>query len=339
MMNNQSPITNNRLNWGIISTAHINRRLIPQLKISARSNLLAVASRSAETARAYAAEWDIPQAFGSYEALLASPEIDAVYISLPHSMHAEWTVKAAAAGKHILCEKPFALTVADVDRMTAAARVNGVQLMEAFMYRTTPLMAKLQSLIAEGLIGRVKLVRAKFSFILKDEKNIRLQKELGGGSLWDVGVYPVSFAQAIAGSAPAEVMAWQQVNQNGVEVVLTGQMRYPNGMLAQIDSGFALPFRIGAEIVGDAGVLYLPVPWFPGLDGRDSVIIHISPDDTETRIEVEPKDPYLCEIEAMEAAIFDGAPLPVMPEESRNHVRTIVALYESAETGKVIQLA
>ncbi len=332
-------MTNNQiLNWGIISTANINRRSIPQLKISARSTLRAVASRNLPHARAYAAEWDIPQAFGSYDALLASPEIDAVYISLPHSMHAEWTVKAAAAGKHILCEKPFALTVADVDRMADAARANGVQLMEAFMYRTTPLMAKLQSLIAGGLIGQVKLVRAKFSFTLEDEKNIRLQKELGGGSTWDAGVYPVSFCQAIAGSAPAEVMAWQQLNQSGVEVMLTGQMRYPNGMLAQIDSGFALPFRLGAEVVGENGVLYVPVPWFPGLDGRESVIIHIAPDDTETRIEVEPKDPYLCEIEAMEAAIFDGAPLPVTLEESRNHVRTIVALYESAKTENVVQL-
>jgi len=135
------------------------------------------------------------------------------------------------------------------------------------------------------------------------------------------------------------VMAWQQVNQNGVEVVLTGQMRYPDGMLAQIDSGFALPFRLGAEVVGEKGVLYVPVPWFPGLDGRESVIIHIAPDDTETRIEVAPKDPYLCEVEAMEAAIFDGAPLPVTLEESRRHVQTIVALYESADMGKVVQLA
>ncbi len=326
------------LNWGIISTARINRRVIPQLKIAARSNLRAVASRTTESAQVYAAEWRIPQAFGSYDALLASPEIDVVYISLPHSLHAEWAVKAAEAGKHILCEKPLALTVADVDRMTAAARANGVVLMEAFMYRTHPLMAKLKTLIADGLIGQVKLVRAKFSFTLEDDSNIRLKKELGGGSLWDVGCYPVSFCQAIAGSAPAEVMAWQQLNQNGVEVVLTGQMHFPNGMLAQIDSGFALPFRIGAEVVGENGILYVPVPWFPGLDGRESVIIHIAPDDTETRIEIMPKDPYLCEVEAMEAAIFDDAPLPVTPAESRWHVQTIVALYESANTGKVVSI-
>lgn len=335
---NHSSTTHRQLNWGIISTARINRRVIPQLKIAARSNLRAVASRTAESAQAYAAKWHIPQTFGSYEALLAAPEIDTVYISLPHSLHTEWAVKAAEAGKHILCEKPLALTVADVDRMTAAARANGVVLMEAFMYRTHPLMAKLTSLIANGLIGRVKLVRAKFSFTLEDESNIRLKKELGGGSLWDVGCYPVSFCQAIAGAAPVEVMAWQQVNQNGVEVVLTGQMRYPNGMLAQIDSGFALPFRLGAEVVGDKGVLYVPVPWFPGLDGQESAIIHIAPNDTETRIEITPKDPYLCEIEAMEAAIFDDAPLPVTPEESRRHVQTIVALYESAAENRVVQL-
>ncbi len=333
-------MTNNKiLNWGIISTARINRRVIPALKDATRSNLLAVASRDLPAAQSFAAEWGIPQAFGSYDEMLASPEIDAVYIPLPNHLHAEWSIKAATAGKHILCEKPLALTVSDVNRMTDAARANGVVLMEAFMYRTHPIIAKLKSLIAEGLIGKVKIVRAKFSFTLSDDNNVRLKKEMGGGSLWDVGCYPVSFAQAISESAPAEVMGWQRLNHNGVEVGFSGQMRYESGIIAQIDSGFDIPFRIGAEIVGDKGILYLPVPWLPGVDGKASVIIHIAPDDTETHIDIDPKSPYLCELEAMEAAILDGANLPYTLADSRQNVATIVALYESAGKNQIVKLA
>jgi len=332
-------MSNNKpLNWGIVSTANINRRVIPALNAATRSNLLAVASRSLPAAQSFAAKWNISQTFDSYEALLAAPEINAVYIPLPNHLHAEWSIKAAEAGKHILCEKPLALRVADVNRMADATRANGVVLMEAFMYRTHPIMSKLKSLIAEGLIGQVKLVRAKFSFTLSDDNNVRLKKDMGGGSLWDVGCYPVSFSQAISESAPVEVMAWQRLNHNGVEVGFSGQMRYADGIIAQIDSGFDIPFRIGAEIVGDKGILYLPVPWLPGVDGKASVIIHIAPDDTETRIEIEPKDPYLCEVEAMEAAILDGKALPYTLADSRQNVATIVALYESAATGKVVRL-
>lgn len=333
-------MTNNQiLNWGIVSTARINRRVIPALKDATRSNLHTIASRNLSAAQSFAAEWDIPHALGSYDDLLATPEIDALYIPLPNHLHAEWSIKAAEAGKHILCEKPLALTVADVNRMTDAARANGVVLMEAFMYRAHPIIAKLKSLIAEGLIGDVKLVRAKFSFPLSDDNNVRLKKNMGGGSLWDVGCYPVSFAQAISEATPAEVIGWQRLNHNDIEVGFSGQMRYDSGIVAQIDSGFDIPFRIGAEIVGDKGILYLPIPWIPGVDGKDSVIIHIAPDDTETRIEIDPKSPYLCEVEAMESAILDGKALPYTLADSRQNVATIVALYKSAETGKIIHLA
>lgn len=325
------------LTWGILSTARINRRLIPPLGQAKRSTLKAVASRNLDSAQEFAQTWGVPQAVGSYEALLADPDIDAVYIPLPNSLHREWVIKAARAGKHILCEKPLAMTVADVDAMAQAAQENGVVLLEAFMYRMHPQLAALKQHIADGLIGEVRMVKASFSFTLTDERNIRLRKSLGGGSLWDVGCYPISFAQAIAGSDPVEVAGWARVNQNGVETGFAGQMRYPNGIIAHIDSGFDMPFRKGAEVIGSTGVLRLPNPWIPDVANRGSGIIHTAADDTETRIATPEKDPYLCEVEALEAAALDGAVPPYTLTESRGNVATINALYQSAASGTIVK--
>lgn len=327
-----------KLNWGILSTARITRRVIPPIHQAERSQAIAVASRNQASAQAFAQKWDIPHAFGSYDELLESPDIDAVYIPLPNSLHCEWVIKAAQARKHILCEKPLALTVDDVDRMREAAETNNVVLLEAFMYRMHPQLATLKSLINNGLIGEVQLVRAKFSFTLTDPTNIRLQKALGGGSLWDVGCYPVSFAQAIADSDPEEAFGWQKRNEQGAETMFVGQLNYANGLIAQFDSSFALPFRSGAEVIGETGTIYVPVPWIPDVDGKHGGLIHIAADDTETRIETEEKDPYLCEVEAVEKAALDGiAPLYTL-KHSRGNVATINALYQSAELGLPVKL-
>lgn len=238
-----------KLNWGIISTARINRRLIPPIKQAERSKLMAVASRDVDKARAYADEWSIPLSFGSYEAMLAAPEINAVYISLPNTMHHEWTLKAAEAGKHILCEKPLAMTVKEVDEMVAAAKANDVVLMEAFMYQTHPQLAKLKAVLKEGLIGQVQLIKAHFSFTLNaGAQNIRLNNDLGGGAVWDVGCYPISFCQAVAGEPPTNVFAFQQLGETGVDVVFAAQLKFGSGPIAQIDCGFRLPYRAGAEV-------------------------------------------------------------------------------------------
>ena len=215
-----------KLKWGVLSTAGINRAIIPPIKKANRSELVAVASRELSKARAFAGKWHIPRAYGAYEALLADPDISAVYIPLPNALHCEWAIKAAQAGKHILCEKPLALSLADVDAMTRAADEHHVVLVEAFMYRMHPQAARLQALIAQGTLGAVKLIKAWFSFTLKDERNIRLIKEMGGGSLWDVGCYPVSFFQAIAGADPVEVMGWQRLYTNGVENGFAGQLAF-----------------------------------------------------------------------------------------------------------------
>ena len=178
------------LRWGLISTANINNQLIKPLQESHNHQLVAVASRDPAKAQAYAAEKHISKAYGSYEALLADPDIDIVYNPLPNHLHAEWTIKACQAGKHVLSEKPFALTLDEVDAMQAAARQAGVVIQEAFMYRHHPQTLKAKEMIDQGLIGNVKLMRGIFTFLLNDPKNVRLVPEWGGGSLWDVGVYP-----------------------------------------------------------------------------------------------------------------------------------------------------
>ena len=193
------------LRWGILGTARINRMLIPPLKASPDNRLVAVASRELARGEEYAREWGIGRVHGSYEALLADPEIDAVYIPLPNHLHAEWTIKAARAGKHVLCEKPLALTVADVDAMVSACREAGVVLAEAFMYRHHPQTLKVKQLLDEGAIGTLRYLRGAFTFELSRPNDVRLRPEWGGGCLWDVGCYPVSFARHLVGQEPLEV--------------------------------------------------------------------------------------------------------------------------------------
>jgi xylose dehydrogenase (NAD/NADP) len=207
-------MTTDCLRWGLLSTAHINRRLIPALRAAERAELVAVASRSQARADAYAAEWGIPRAHGSYAALLDDPEIDAVYISLPNRLHAEWTVRAAQAGKHVLCEKPLAQAVTEVDQIMAAARSAGVVVIEAVMSLHHPLLHKARHLVRQGAVGQVRLVRGAFSFFLDRPNDVRWQPPLGGGSLWDVGSYPVSFIRWIAGD-PEQVFGWQTLAESG----------------------------------------------------------------------------------------------------------------------------
>ena len=178
--------------WGILSTADINRKVIPGAHASDKVELVAVGSRDRARAEAYAREWEIPRAYGSYEELLGDPEIEAIYISVPNTMHAEWSIKAVEAGKHVLCEKPFTRHPEEVDAAFDAAQRNDRLLSEAFMYRHNPQTAKLSELVRDGAIGELRLVRSAFSYALYDESNIRLRTDVEGGALMDVGCYNVS---------------------------------------------------------------------------------------------------------------------------------------------------
>src|SRR5512138_3775105 len=256
-------MANKILNWGLLSTARINRALIPPLQVSKRNHLLAVASRTQEAAEDYAREQKISRAYGSYEALLADPEIDVIYNPLPNHLHAEWTIKAVEAGKHVLCEKPLALSVEEVDAMQSAARQHGRVVAEAFMYRHHPQTLKAQELVKNGAIGTLKLIRGAFSFMLTHQGDVRLDPAMGGGSIWDVGCYPISYTRTVVGSNPLEVFGWQVTGPTGIDETFAGQMRFENNVLAQFDSSFVIPFRAFMEIVGSEGTLNIPNPFKP----------------------------------------------------------------------------
>lgn len=324
--------------WGLLSTAHINRRLIPAIRASERGELVAVASRDQATADAYADKWDIPQRFGSYEAMLASGQIDAIYISLPNHMHAKWTIRALEHGIHVLCEKPFALTLEEVDRMIDASRRTGRVLAEAFMYRHHPQMKIMGEWVHSGRIGEVALVRGMFNFNLTDRPNIRLMPETGGGALWDIGVYPVSFAQYIMGGPPTRVAGEQWLGETGVDEVFSGQMFYANGAVAQIACSFRTPFHTSAEIIGTQGHLTLNRPFIFGNDGAPRQLLFHPPDGAPQPIPVPDRELYIGEVEDMHAAILDGAPTYLTLAETRNHVRTVLTLYEAARTNSIVAL-
>jgi predicted dehydrogenase len=328
MVVNQKPGT--PLKWGLISTARINRALIKPLRSSERNELVAVASRTQASADRYAAEWDIPRAFGSYQAMLDDPGIDVVYNSLPNSLHTEWTVKALEAGKQVLCEKPLATSLQDVDAMMAAAEKTGCYLTEAFMYRHHPQTVKVKQMVAEGAVGRVQVIKGEFTFNIDSEENVRLFPELGGGSIWDVGCYPISYTRYIIGSEPEEVFGWQVKGEKGVDEVFSGQMRFPGGELAQFDSGFRSPYRSRIEIVGSEGALVVPHPFNPGFD----VDVRLWDGDKWETFQMPDQELYIGEVEDLADAILLGNSPLISLHHSRENVKTILSLLRSAESGK-----
>jgi predicted dehydrogenase len=322
------------LNWGLLSTARINRALIPPLQVSRRNKLLAVASRSQATADAYAREKKIPRAYGSYEALLADPEIDVIYNPLPNHLHAEWTIKAVQAGKHVLCEKPLALSVAEVDAIIAAARQHGRVVAEAFMYRHHPQTLKVQEIVQSGSLGTLKLIRGSFTFVLTREGDVRLKPEWGGGSIWDVGCYPISYARNVVGGEPLEVFGWQVTGPTGIDETFVGQMRFGSGVIAQFDSSFVIPFHAFMEIVGSEGTLNIPHPFKPGIAEK----IYLTRDDRTETLTVKGGELYSGEVEDMADAILLGRAPRVTLEDSRANVAAIAAFLESARTGRPVRL-
>jgi predicted dehydrogenase len=329
--------------WGLLSTANINRKLIPAIRESARGGLVAVASRSIEKAREYASEWKIPLAFGSYEEMLSSGEIDAVYIGLPNHLHAEWSIKSLLAGVHVLCEKPFTTSLDSVDRMIAASHKSGCALAEAFMYRHHPQTKLISQLIHDGKLGEISLIRGTFNFKLGDKGrkpdslNVRMVPEYGGGCLWDVGIYPLSYAQFLMGSPPDWVFGSQVLGPTGIDEVFAGQMGYKTAgggeVLAQISSSFNTPFHTFMEIIGTEGKLHITRP-FTDLN-RNAQISLTDQKGKIQKIRVPKKSLYIGEVEDIQAAILEKNNPLISLEESKNHVRTALALYQSAQTGNV----
>ncbi|HAV77089.1 MAG TPA: oxidoreductase [Anaerolineae bacterium] len=325
---------NNILNWGLLSTAKINRALIPSLRASKRSHLIAVGSRSQETAEAYAKDKKIKRAHGSYQALISDPEIDVIYNSLPNHLHAEWTIKAVEAGKHVLCEKPIALNVEEVDAIKAAAQKHGRVVAEAFMYRHHPQTMKVQEIVKSGSLGDLKLIRGSFSFILSREGDVRLNPEWGGGSIWDVGCYPISYARTVVGESPIEVFGWQVTGRTGIDDTFIGQMRFKDDVQAQFDSSFVIPFHSFMEVVGSNATLSIPKPFKPGVNER----LFLTRDNKTETIKIKGQELYIGEVEDMTDAILYAREPLISLDDSRENVAVIAAFIESARIGKPIQL-
>jgi xylose dehydrogenase (NAD/NADP) len=314
------------IRWGVLGTSHINEKLLRGARLSEATDVVAIASRSAAKAEAFAAANGIPHAYAAYEALLADPEIEAVYIPLPNLLHHAWTLKAIEAGKHVLCEKPYTRRPAEVDEAWDAAEAAGVVLMEAFMWRHTPQAARLVELASE--LGELVHVRSTFSFPLDDDANIRVDPNLDGGSLMDVGCYCVSASRLLAGEEPDLVFGQQLATPEGVDHRFTGFLHFPSGLVATFHSGFD-SFSETLEVTGRGGTVYLPDPWHSTrgvlyLDGEEQT--------------VEARNPYACELDDMAAAIRGQKAPRLGRDDAMGQARTIDALYRSAGSGVPVTL-
>jgi xylose dehydrogenase (NAD/NADP) len=312
------------LRLGLLSTARINRRIVPPARESELVEVVAVASRDGGRASAYAEQNGIARAHEGYEALLADPEVDAVYIPLPNSLHVEWTKCALEAGKHVLCEKPLTDEPDDAEALFELAERKGLFLAEAFMYRHNPQTRRVEELVREGAIGRLQLVRTSFSFPVEGAENIRLDPALDGGSLLDLGTYCVSGARLLAGE-PESVLGRQVVGPTGVDDLFTGSLVFPEGVHAVFDCGLRMPNRATLEAVGTEGSLFVDDPWLcrrPGIELRRG--------DELERISVEPADSYRLELDDFARAVAgEGEPL-LGREDAVAQARVLSALRRSA---------
>ncbi|MGH3026367.1 MAG: Gfo/Idh/MocA family protein, partial [Gaiellaceae bacterium] len=281
-----------------------------------------------DRAQRAARELGLPKAYGSYEELLADPEIDAVYIPLPNHLHVPWSIKSLEAGKHVLCEKPIALSSVDAEQLIAAGRRHPrLKLMEAFMYRHNPQTKRAKELVEQGAIGELRLVRSTFSYSLYDEENIRLHPELDGGALMDVGCYCVSGSRLLAGE-PTAVGGQAWIGPSGTDWVFTGLMQFPGDVLATFDCGTAMPNRDELEAVGSEGSLFLDDPWH-----CTTPVIELRRDGEVERIEAPYADSYRLEMENLSAAIRGEGELLLGRDDAMGQARVLEALHDDARRG------
>ena len=316
--------------WGIVSTADINRKVIPGAKESPKVELMAVASRTQDRAAEYATEWGIERAYGSYEELLEDPDIEALYISLPNTMHVEWSIRALEAGKHVLCEKPLSRHPDDVAAAFNVADRTGRLLTEAFMYRHNPQTKRLKELVDGGAVGELRLIRSAFSYSLYDEDNIRLRTDVEGGALMDVGCYNVSGSRLLGGE-PERVFGEAWFGPSGTDWVFTGTMRFPNDVIALFDCGTAMPNRDELEAIGSEGSLFLDDPWH-----CNNPVIEVRREDGIERIGLEREDSYRLELENLSDAIRGEGELLLGRDDAMGQAQVLAALHESATFSKPV---
>lgn len=313
-----------KVRWGVLGYAKIAReQLIPAIKRSKNSEFYAIASRDSAKLKECTDKFGVVKTYIGYDSLIEDPNVEAVYIPLPNAMHKEWVLKAAKAGKHVLCEKPLALNAHECSQMISYCESQNVKFMEAFMYRYTERTKKVIEVLRSGVLGEIKFINSHFRFLLTNSASIKLKPELGGGSLYDVGCYPINFTSMVAdyvegagvvGSALPEKVAATYTMQEGVDVLFSGTLKYKSGLVASINSGFNAQKRVYSEIIGTRGSLEIPETFF---DTNDPMYLTIGED--KTMIPVASSDRYCWEVEDFASSIRTGSePLFSLKETHRN---------------------
>ena len=323
-----------KIRYGVLSTAQIARNQhIPSTQKSSNSEIIAISSRDEGRALAVASDLNIPRAYGSYEAILKDSDVDAVINPLPNSLHCEWTIKAAEAGKHILCEKPLAVTVEEAQRMIDAARANEVLLMEGFTHRFNPLMSFIRATIEAGAIGDIRFVRSELTYTLQDwENDARAKAHLAGGSLFDAGCYAVNTVRFLMGTEPVSVQAVEHIREtHQVDTRFIGLLKFPGGRLATITAGMESPFRFSCEVIGSKGSLITE-----NLFRGDR--LQVTTDKGEWIEEFEVLDRFQAQIEHFSDCILQSRQPAFPPEDGRNNVAVLIALKQAAQEGKAVKV-
>ena len=325
------------LRWGILGTGNIARQFVAGQAAGSRNVLSAVGSRTPQAAEQFAATHRIPRAYGSYEALVADAQIDAVYVSLPNSMHHEWTVRSLRAGKHVLCEKPFAASAPQAEEMFDVADRQGRVLVEAFMYRSHPQTKAVLDVVRSGQIGAVKLIRTSFCFrTTRVSGNIRFDASLAGGALMDVGCYCLDFSRLVAGAEPTAASAVGHLHESGVDDFAAGVLQFPAGVAATFACGMTVQADNAAYVCGSEGYVEIPVPWKPRREGATYSVVRATPPlmdgparpaatqpQRETHEVSAPAELYALETEDFAAAVFDGAPPAMTRGETVGNMRLL----------------
>ena len=330
-----------RVRWGILGAANIaSWQFIPAVKASRRGLLQAVAARDPQRAQSFGDQHGIPRVHADYAALLRDPEIDAVYIGLPNSLHAEWTAAAARAGKHVVCEKPFAANAPQALEALQACERAGVLHMEAFVYRCHPQTLRVEEWLRSGAIGAVRTVHASFHFVMSGPRrktDIRMNAALAGGSLMDVGCYPVSWLRFVFDEEPAAATAvavWDP--EQGVDSQLVGMLHFSGGRAGTLSCGFDTPASLATRIVGTGGEIVVSQPYHPRGEGA-TVALHRIGQAAEVHHDAKDEPPFLAAVEHFHDCVLDGVQPMLTARDAIGNMAAIDALYRSARAGGTAQ--
>jgi len=317
-------------NWGIIGPGSIaTQALLPAFQQAHNGQVKALASRDLARAQQVAAQWNIERAYGDYQALLDDPTIDAVYIALPNHLHALWTIRAARAGKHVLCEKPLACSAHEGKEMLEACQAAGVQLMEGAMYRFHPRSQHLKKLLDEGTLGKLRFLHAAFSFTLKDPQNYRNASMYGGGALLDVGCYCVNAVCWLGNALPTDLHAFATYQeQGGIDLDISALLRFPDTMFGHIQCSFASAEHQAIEIVGSEGAITVPLAFTAWRN--DATSLHMQRGQSITDQQFAPADPYQLMVEHFAEVIQNRIPLRYPPQEALHTLQVLDAIRAAA---------